>query len=159
MQLRRDHASLRAVSSVAEAARGRAARPSFERSSRQLAQANDQARASAPGGDRRPPFAGQQPPAAGQVGARSGARARRQGAGGGAVASHADPDARRAHHPDRPARARAARLRLRPSPGAAPMISRYARAELLALWSDQKRFDTWLEVELAACQAMEEEGA
>jgi len=31
------------------------------------------------------------------------------------------------------------------------MISRYARPELLALWSDQRRYDTWLDVELAAC--------
>jgi adenylosuccinate lyase len=38
------------------------------------------------------------------------------------------------------------------------MIPRYARAELIALWSDRTRFDTWLEVELAACEAMEEEG-
>jgi adenylosuccinate lyase len=38
------------------------------------------------------------------------------------------------------------------------MISRYARPELQALWSDQRRFDTWLEVELAATAAMEAEG-
>jgi adenylosuccinate lyase len=38
------------------------------------------------------------------------------------------------------------------------MIDRYSRKELRALWSDQRRFDTWLTVELAACQAMEEEG-
>ena len=39
------------------------------------------------------------------------------------------------------------------------MIDRYSRAELRALWSDQRRFDTWLEVELAACKAMEAEGS
>jgi adenylosuccinate lyase len=38
------------------------------------------------------------------------------------------------------------------------MILRYSRPELRALWSDQHRFDTWLEVELAACEAMEAEG-
>src|SRR3954470_13654513 len=35
------------------------------------------------------------------------------------------------------------------------MIARYTRPELLRLWSDQRRFDTWLSVELAACEAME----
>src|SRR5258706_10893162 len=35
------------------------------------------------------------------------------------------------------------------------MIARYTRPELLRLWSDQHRFDTWLSVELAACEAME----
>ncbi len=35
------------------------------------------------------------------------------------------------------------------------MIARYTRPELLRLWSDQYRFDTWLRVELAACAAME----
>ena len=39
------------------------------------------------------------------------------------------------------------------------MIDRYSRKELRALWSDQRRFDTWLEVELAACAAMEREGS
>src|SRR3954469_24859210 len=38
------------------------------------------------------------------------------------------------------------------------MINRYSRKELRALWSDQRRYDTWLEVELAACTAMEREG-
>jgi adenylosuccinate lyase len=38
------------------------------------------------------------------------------------------------------------------------MIDRYSRKELRALWSDQRRYDTWLEVELAACAAMEREG-
>jgi adenylosuccinate lyase len=35
------------------------------------------------------------------------------------------------------------------------MIARYTRPELVTLWSDQFRFDTWLRVELAACEAME----
>jgi adenylosuccinate lyase len=39
------------------------------------------------------------------------------------------------------------------------MIDRYSRPELRALWSDQRRYDTWLEVELAACTAMEREGS
>jgi len=39
------------------------------------------------------------------------------------------------------------------------MIDRYSRPELRKLWSDQHRFDTWLEVELAACRAMEQAGA
>ncbi|HEX4460619.1 MAG TPA: adenylosuccinate lyase [Polyangia bacterium] len=39
------------------------------------------------------------------------------------------------------------------------MIDRYSRKELRALWSDQRRFDTWLTVELAACRAMEHEGS
>ncbi len=37
------------------------------------------------------------------------------------------------------------------------MIDRYSRPVLRAVWSDAHRFDTWLEVELAACAAMEEE--
>jgi len=39
------------------------------------------------------------------------------------------------------------------------MIDRYSRKELRALWSDQRRYDTWLAVELAACEAMEGEGS
>jgi adenylosuccinate lyase len=38
------------------------------------------------------------------------------------------------------------------------MINRYSRPEFAALWSDAQRYQTWLEVELAACQAMEREG-
>jgi adenylosuccinate lyase len=38
------------------------------------------------------------------------------------------------------------------------MIDRYSRKELRALWSDQRRYDVWLDVELAACSAMEREG-
>jgi len=39
------------------------------------------------------------------------------------------------------------------------MISRYTRPQLAALWSDAARYETWLRVELAACEAMEEAGA
>src|SRR5450432_2539659 len=39
------------------------------------------------------------------------------------------------------------------------MIARYTRPELIRLWSDQFRFDTWLRVELAACEAMEATGS
>ncbi|MCS6912632.1 MAG: adenylosuccinate lyase [Myxococcales bacterium] len=35
------------------------------------------------------------------------------------------------------------------------MVPRYARKEMLALWSDERRLATWLEVELCACAAME----
>ncbi|WP_437713099.1 adenylosuccinate lyase [Sorangium sp. So ce448] len=38
------------------------------------------------------------------------------------------------------------------------MIPRYTPAEFEALWSPATRFSTWLEVELAACEAMEAEG-
>ena len=39
------------------------------------------------------------------------------------------------------------------------MIERYSRPELTALWSDASRFELWLDVELAACRAMERAGA
>ena len=38
------------------------------------------------------------------------------------------------------------------------MISRYTRPEMGAIWSDQRRFETWLEVELAATDALAETG-
>jgi adenylosuccinate lyase len=38
------------------------------------------------------------------------------------------------------------------------MIPRYTPPELLALWSPERRYQIWLEVELAACAAMEDEG-
>ncbi len=38
------------------------------------------------------------------------------------------------------------------------MIDRYSRPELAALWSDDSRFALWLEIELAACTAMEARG-
>jgi adenylosuccinate lyase len=39
------------------------------------------------------------------------------------------------------------------------MIPRYTRPAMAAVWSDRMRFETWLEVELAACEAMEEAGS
>ena len=38
------------------------------------------------------------------------------------------------------------------------MIARYTRPELARLWSDDHRFDIWLAIELAACEAMERAG-
>jgi adenylosuccinate lyase len=38
------------------------------------------------------------------------------------------------------------------------MIARYTRPELVELWSDRHRYETWLRVELAACSAMESAG-
>ncbi|MFO0603509.1 MAG: adenylosuccinate lyase [Polyangiales bacterium] len=38
------------------------------------------------------------------------------------------------------------------------MIPRYTPKEFAALWSPERRYDTWLRVELAACEAMEHEG-
>jgi adenylosuccinate lyase len=38
------------------------------------------------------------------------------------------------------------------------MITRYARPQLAEHWSDAHRYAVWLEVELAACAAMEDEG-
>ena len=38
------------------------------------------------------------------------------------------------------------------------MIPRYTRPEMGNIWSDENKFNTWLQVELAACQAQEELG-
>ena len=38
------------------------------------------------------------------------------------------------------------------------MISRYTRPEMGALWTDENRFNIWLEIELLACEAMHELG-
>jgi adenylosuccinate lyase len=38
------------------------------------------------------------------------------------------------------------------------MIPRYSRPELAALWEDKYRFELWLEIELAVCEAMELSG-
>ncbi|MHB8420412.1 MAG: adenylosuccinate lyase [Myxococcales bacterium] len=38
------------------------------------------------------------------------------------------------------------------------MIARYSRPEMTALWSAEARYGRWLEVELAACEAMADEG-
>ncbi|WP_078408357.1 adenylosuccinate lyase [Priestia abyssalis] len=39
------------------------------------------------------------------------------------------------------------------------MIERYSRPEMTAIWSEQNRFDAWLEVEILACEAWAELGA
>ena len=39
------------------------------------------------------------------------------------------------------------------------MIARYTRPELARLWSDDHRYDIWLRIELAACEAMEAAGS
>ncbi|MEZ4358844.1 MAG: adenylosuccinate lyase [Kofleriaceae bacterium] len=39
------------------------------------------------------------------------------------------------------------------------MIARYSRPQLSSLWSDASRFAIWLDVELAACRAMERAGS
>ncbi|SVE10056.1 uncharacterized protein METZ01_LOCUS462910, partial [marine metagenome] len=38
------------------------------------------------------------------------------------------------------------------------MIPRYARPEMTAVWSDKNKFDTWLQVEIAAIQGWANEG-
>ena len=35
------------------------------------------------------------------------------------------------------------------------MIERYSRKEIKKIWQDQNRYKIWLEIELAAAQAME----
>ena len=38
------------------------------------------------------------------------------------------------------------------------MIDRYARPKMKQVWSDENKYDKWLAVELAACEAWAEEG-
>ena len=38
------------------------------------------------------------------------------------------------------------------------MIPRYTPPDFAALWSPLRRFEVWLEVELAGCEAMEDAG-
>jgi len=38
------------------------------------------------------------------------------------------------------------------------LIERYSHPEMTALWSDQRKFETWLKVEILACEAMTELG-
>jgi adenylosuccinate lyase len=38
------------------------------------------------------------------------------------------------------------------------MIDRYTRPEMAAVWSEERRLETWLQVELAAVKALEEQG-
>ncbi len=39
------------------------------------------------------------------------------------------------------------------------MIERYSRPAFVELWSDASKYETWLAVELAACEAMERDGS
>ena len=38
------------------------------------------------------------------------------------------------------------------------MIDRYTRPEMGAVWSEQRKLDTWLQVELAVVDALAEQG-
>jgi adenylosuccinate lyase len=38
------------------------------------------------------------------------------------------------------------------------MIPRYTRPEMGRIWTDQRKFETWLEIELLACEALAELG-
>lgn len=38
------------------------------------------------------------------------------------------------------------------------MISRYTRTEMGKIWTDQRKFETWLEIELVVCEALSELG-
>ena len=38
------------------------------------------------------------------------------------------------------------------------MIGRYTRPEMAAIWSDERRLDTWLEIEIAVCEALARRG-
>jgi adenylosuccinate lyase len=38
------------------------------------------------------------------------------------------------------------------------MIERYTRPEMAALWTDQRKYEIWLEIEVLACEAMAEIG-
>ncbi len=38
------------------------------------------------------------------------------------------------------------------------MINRYSRKELTSIWSEENKYKIWLEVEIAAAQAMEKLG-
>ena len=38
------------------------------------------------------------------------------------------------------------------------MIDRYQTPEMKNIWSDQNKYDTWLEVELAVVEVLSEEG-
>ena len=38
------------------------------------------------------------------------------------------------------------------------MIERYSRPDMKQVWSDENKFNKWLEVEIAVCEAWAEEG-
>ena len=39
------------------------------------------------------------------------------------------------------------------------MIPRYSRPEMARVWSDERKYETWLQVEIAVCEAWAEQGA
>jgi adenylosuccinate lyase len=39
------------------------------------------------------------------------------------------------------------------------VIARYSRPEMARVWSDEHKYDTWLRVEIAVCEAWAERGA
>ena len=39
------------------------------------------------------------------------------------------------------------------------MIERYSRPRMKKVWSDESKFDKWLKVEIAVCEAWAEQGA
>ena len=39
------------------------------------------------------------------------------------------------------------------------MIERYSRDEMSSIWTDQNRYEAWLEVEILACEAWSELGS
>ena len=42
--------------------------------------------------------------------------------------------------------------------GVYEMIERYSREEMSQIWTDQNRYEAWLEVEILACEAWSELG-
>jgi adenylosuccinate lyase len=38
------------------------------------------------------------------------------------------------------------------------MIDRYTRPEMAAIWTERAKLDTWLEIEILACEAMAAQG-
>ena len=38
------------------------------------------------------------------------------------------------------------------------VISRYTRPEMGKIWTDQRKFETWLQIELLACEALSQLG-
>jgi adenylosuccinate lyase len=42
--------------------------------------------------------------------------------------------------------------------GSLEMISRYTRPEMGRIWTDQRKYETWLEIELLVCEALSQLG-
>src|SRR5205823_2976095 len=78
-------------------------------------------------------------------GRRGAGKARQQGAPVGRIAGAAAGPA--GGHPE-----------ARATTGTVRMIPRYSRPEMAALWTPERRYQTWLEVELAAGRAMAQAG-